>query len=247
MNALRSCIGHAAAVLQRHRAIAAFDDGDGHGAGFDRLRRQNCLLQSLGVVFRDIPGGIAGLDILRDREPGCVLIDMDAAGAAVAGLGDLPIGRVVMPVVVMSAHAEVAVVVDAMRLGACDFLTKPLDREVVAASLVRVFDRLGGARETYWRRQQARARIEALSDREHDILRGLLAGRANKALAFALGTRLMTKLGVQSLAQAIRMAFDAGIDLDTRGDPVKAGNANNAAPDEQRPPVATIAAERCYG
>lgn len=237
--------------MKNDRIVYFVDRVDGDRQGV------NCLLQSLGVVFRDIPGGIAGLDILRDREPGCVLIDMDAAGAAVAGLGDLPIGRVVMPVVVMSAHAEVAVVVDAMRLGACDFLTKPLDREVVAASLVRVFDRLGGARETYWRRQQARARIEALSDREHDILRGLLAGRANKALAFALGisirtvemhrSRLMTKLGVQSLAQAIRMAFDAGIDLDTRGDPVKAGNANNAAPDEQRPPVATIAAERCYG
>ncbi len=237
--------------MKNDRIVYFADRADGDDQGVTGL------LQSLGIICRHIPGGISGLPALRDREPGCLLIDIDAAGGALGSLGGLPIGGAAMPVVVMSAHAEVAVVVDAMRLGACDFLTKPLDRGLVAASLVRVFDRLGSAREAYWRRQQARALIAALSDREHDVLKGLLAGRANKALAFALGisirtvemhrSHLMTKLGVQSLAQAIRVAFDAGIAIDVPGDPVDIGNADCAAPDGRHPAMARIVADRCYG
>lgn len=179
------------------------------------------LLQSLGLVPRQIAGGIAGLGQLSDREPGCLLVDADGIDAETI-FGALPARRAALPVVVISAQAEISTIVELMRLGACDYLSKPLDRGSVAASLTRVFDRLRNETEAYQRRQCALARVADLTHREQDILRGLVAGGTNKMLAhdFGLSIRtvemhranLMTKLGLHSLAQAIRLAFEAGLD-----------------------------------
>ena len=180
------------------------------------------LLHSLGIVSRPVSGGIAGLDQLRNREPGCVLIDIDADGIdAAAVFGALQERRAGLPVVVISAQAEMSAVVDVMRLGACDYISKPLDRETVAASLTRVFERLQDETAAYKRRECALAAIADLTHREQDILRGLVAGRANKTLAHDLGlsirtiemhrAHLMARLGVTSLAQVIRLAFEAGL------------------------------------
>jgi two-component system response regulator FixJ len=182
------------------------------------------LLLSLGYDSRPISSGLAGL---RDRAPGCVLVDIDTVGAGMTSVFDaLPTGRADLPVIVISARADAMVIVELMRLGVCDFLVKPLNRDAVAASLGRVFGRLEGETAAYWRRQGYRAKIAALSDREHDILRGLLAGHANKALAYDLGisirtvemhrSNMMSKLGVDSLAEAIRLTIDAGVAPDDR-------------------------------
>lgn len=183
------------------------------------------LFHSLGIVSRRVPGGIAGLETLRDREPGCLVVDIDTVGRDLASVFDaLPPDRTGLPVVVISAHAESAAIVDVMRLGACDFLTKPLDRDALAASMGRVFDRLDNEIEAYKRRQIANSRIGALTERERDILKGLLAGSANKTLAHDLGisirtvemhrSHLMARLGVHSLVEVIRLSFDAGIELE---------------------------------
>lgn len=181
-------------------------------------------LQSLGIAFSRIPGGVAGLGWLSDRAPGCLIVDIDTPGLDAAAIPDaLPGRNVSLPVVVVSTHSDTATIVQSMRSGARDFLTKPLDRDLLAASLARLFDRLSGELERYRRQQVARNRIEALTDREHDILRGLIAGGANKTLAYQFGisirtiemhrSNLMAKLGVNSLAQAICLTFDSGIDL----------------------------------
>jgi two-component system response regulator FixJ len=197
--------------------IVYFIDSDGSDSeGTARL------LRSLGIAARPVAGGVAGLDQLRDREPGCVLIDIDADGIdAAAFFGALPERCAALPVVVISAQAEMSAVVDVMRLGACDFISKPLDRETVAASLTRVFERLRDETAAYRRRQCALAAIADLTHREQDILRGLVAGRANKTSAHDLGlsirtvemhrAHLMARLGVSSLAQVIRLVFEAGL------------------------------------
>lgn len=183
------------------------------------------LLCTLGAVSRFVAGGIAGIENLRDREPGCILVDVDATGIDTPAIFDaLSVRRAHLPVIVLSAETALTKVIDIMRLGACDYLLKPLHRATLATSLIRVLDRLHDETLLYERRQHALDRIENLTDREQDILRGLLAGHANKMLAHDLGlsirtvemhrSNLMTRLDVQSLAQAIRLACDAGIDLD---------------------------------
>ena len=124
------------------------------------------------------------------------------------------------PVIIMTGHADVAMAVEAMKLGAVDFIEKPFADETVLSAI-----------ETALRRQQDKsaggqsdsaftARLQSLTDREKDVLRGLLAGHPNKTIAYDLGlsprtvevhrANLMTKTGASSLSELIRMAILAG-------------------------------------
>lgn len=179
-------------------------------------------LSTLGIRVRPFgwqdprPGGFA------DCQPGCVLFDADGGDwEALSIFSKLRADYPALPIVVVSSSADTTTVITAMRIGACDFLVKPLDREALAASLDPIFNRLARRTEAYWRQRAIKARLDLLSDREQEILGGLLAGQANKTLAHALGisvrtvemhrANLMTKLGVHSFAEAIRLTVDAGV------------------------------------
>jgi two-component system response regulator FixJ len=115
------------------------------------------------------------------------------------------------PVVVMTGHGEVSTAVRGMKLGAVDFLEKPFAENVLAAALDRAFLLLKARAEKTEQRRRAKARMAALSRREEEILRGLLAGLSNKVLARRLDISLrtvemhranmMTRLGAESLAK----------------------------------------------
>jgi two-component system response regulator FixJ len=177
------------------------------------------LLNTQGIMVRPLPR-ISAAD--NEHEPGCVFIDGDASTIDQPAIfAILQPFRATLPVIMTSKTAEIAAVVAAMRLGAGDFLVRPLDRNAVVGSLAPVFDRLEPMTRCYWRRRALKTRIATLSDREADILRGLLAGNQNKMLAHLMGisvrtvemhrANLMAKLGVHSLAEAIRLTFDAGL------------------------------------
>ena len=109
-----------------------------------------------------------------------------------------------------------------MKIGAADFLEKPFDDEVLLASVRSALDqqdrRQPGARRS---EPRSRDRLAALSTRERDVLDGLVAGHANKQIAFDLGisprtveiyrANLMTKMQAASLSDLVRMALIAGI------------------------------------
>jgi two-component system response regulator FixJ len=126
------------------------------------------------------------------------------------------------PVIVMTGHGEVSVAVRAMKLGAVDFLEKPFDEEVLLSSLERAFGLLKDRGEAAERKQRARDRVNALTAREKEVLRGLMAGMANKLLARRLDISLRTvemhranmmdRLGVRSLAEALTLAVQAGVE-----------------------------------
>ena len=152
---------------------------------------------------------------------GCVLLDLRMPGMdglavqremAARGLG--------LPVVVVTAHGDVPLAVQAMRAGASDFIEKPYRGEAIIqaaeAALARGDEDRARAREA----AEAMARVAALSPREADVLRGLLAGRQNKVIARDLGisprtvelhrANLMDKLGAQRLSEALGTALAAG-------------------------------------
>lgn len=180
------------------------------------------LLQSIGAPFSRVGSGRVGIDSLRERAPGCVFLDVDAVADSFEGIFEsLRSHRARLPIVVITGHADAACILDHMRRGACDLLTRPVDRTALAACLDRVFDRFSGELAALRRQQESRRKIEALTDRERDILQGLLGGLANKTLAYHLGisvrtiemhrSHLMAKLGVQNLAQAAMFTFDSGM------------------------------------
>jgi two-component system response regulator FixJ len=126
-----------------------------------------------------------------------------------------------LPVVVVTAHGDVPLAVQAMKAGACDFIEKPCGgAELIGAAeaaLARGDENLAREREA----AQAAARVAALTRREAEVLAGLVAGQQNKVIAIELGlshrtveihrANVMTRLGARSLSEAVRIAMLAGV------------------------------------
>lgn len=156
----------------------------------------------------------------RRDEPGCVVVELRLPGAGgVELLNELRRRGLGTPVIMVAADADTAAVVDAMKAGAVTVLEKPLDdarvREAIREGLA--LDEQQRAR----RREQAefRSRLRTLTDKERDVLRLLMEGLANKAMATELGASLRTienrrrnlfaKLGVQSVAEMVTRVIKA--------------------------------------
>jgi len=123
------------------------------------------------------------------------------------------------PVIIMTGHADVSMAVEAMKLGAVDFIEKPFADETVISAIGTALERRKSENQATADSESVR-RLESLSDRERDVLRGLLAGHPNKTIAYDLGlsprtvevhrANLMTKTGASSLSELVRMALLAG-------------------------------------
>ena len=189
----------------------------------EAIRRSlSFLLKTSGYAVRLFEGGTVFLKEAAGLEPGCVLLDVrmpDIDGLEVQR--ELRARGIMLPVVIMTGHGDIDMAVAAMKAGASEFIEKPFEKAallgcVEAARLLSAADRGAGARA-----EDARARLNALTDRERDVLDGLVEGLPNKTIAFDLGisprtveihrANLMQKLEVKSLAEALRIAFHAGV------------------------------------
>lgn len=172
--------------------------------------------------IRTFPSGDAFLQALPDLAGGCVLLDLDMPGAS--GLDVLRASQdrlQDLAFVILSGQGLIASAVEALKLGAIDYLEKPcpLDRldMVVTRALAHIEQEAGRGRA----RQEARALVASLSPREHDVLQGLIEGKPHKIIAHDLQLsfrtieiyrhKLMKKLGVRSLSDALGIAFKAGL------------------------------------
>ena len=180
------------------------------------------LLQTADIEVETYPSATAFLDRVAGVGASCIITDVRMPGMSgidlLRRLKDL---KVDAPVIVITGHGDIALAVEAMKIGAADFLEKPFDDAVLLAS-VRSALRQHDADE---RRNAGRAEIEsrltALSNRERDVLTGLVAGRANKQIAYELGisprtveiyrANLMNKMQAGSLSDLVRMALVAGM------------------------------------
>jgi FixJ family two-component response regulator len=158
----------------------------------------------------------------RGQAPCCAVVDMRLPGLDGLGLlRALAVLRHAIPVVIITAYANVPLTVAAMRLGATDVLEKPLAADQLIQSVRRALALSTAAVWNPAERAEAEARIAALSAREREVLGLLVGGFANKAIAHRLGLSvrtvegyrgtMMEKLGANSLAAAVRLAIAAGI------------------------------------
>lgn len=189
----------------------------------DVRRSLSFMLGSSDIRAHPFGSGQDFIEALPDLDPGCVLLDLrmpQIDGFHV--MAELARREVDWPVIVMTGHGEVPLAVRAMKLGAVDFIEKPFSEETLLACFGNAFPLLESRRDASRRRQEARERAGRLTSRETDVLRGLLAGDANKQLAARLGISLRTvemhrgnmmeRLGVDSLAEALRLAIEAGLE-----------------------------------
>ena len=121
------------------------------------------------------------------------------------------------PVIIITGHADVPLAIEAMHAGVSDFIEKPFDDELLLASINRVLDRANEAASAEAERRDIAARIDSLSGRERDVLKGLVEGHANKAIAYDLDisprtvevyrANLMAKMQAGSLSELVRMVL----------------------------------------
>jgi two-component system, LuxR family, response regulator FixJ len=167
---------------------------------------------SASAFMEAIPGAKLSCVITDVRMPGMSGIDL---------LKRLREMKIEVPVIVITGHGDVPLAVEAMKVGAIDFLEKPFDDEVLLASVKAAIKRQGGEIKRNAERAEIVSRLAALSNRERDVLGGLVAGRANKQIAFDLGisprtveiyrANLMNKMQAGGLSDIVRMALIAGI------------------------------------
>jgi len=202
-----------ALASQPERAVFVVDDDDAMRDSLD------FLLSSAGCAVRTFEAAERLLEALTDGNCACVVSDVRMPGIdGLELLRRIKAARPTLPVVIITGHGDVPLAVEAMKLGAADFVEKPFDDErligVVQAALAGAPRELDPANEIG-------ARVAALSPRERQVLDGLVAGLSNKAIArnYDISPRtvevyranLMAKMQAGSLSDLVRMAMRAGL------------------------------------
>jgi two-component system response regulator FixJ len=189
----------------------------------DRAVRQgvSMLLRAAGFAVRDYPSATEFLERIGAPDAharACALTDVRMPGIdGIELLQRLRARGIALPVVVMTAHGDVLMAVQAMKAGASDFIEKPFDDQVLLDAIGAA---LGAARPDASPQPDAFAsaarRVARLTRREREVLDLLVAGRSNKMIAHDLSlsertvevhrSRMMERLGVRSLSEAVRLA-----------------------------------------
>jgi FixJ family two-component response regulator len=179
------------------------------------------LFRASGFNTQAFPSAPAFLSQLPGNAPGCVVVDLQMPGMSGAELQEaLMKSSNPLPLIFLTGRGDIPDSVRAMRQGAEDFLTKRAPKEALLEAVRRALARNAREREERARLGGLRARFNALTDREREVLQHVLRGQLNKQIAGDLGihertvklhrTAIMTKVGVQSVAELTRLAQEAG-------------------------------------
>ena len=183
-------------------------------------RSEGFLLKTSGYIVRTFTSGDAFLAESNRLPLGCVLLDI-----RMPGLDGLDVQRVLnergasFPVIILTGHADIALSVRALKAGAIDFIEKPFRKTELMEAIEEAFRQLDNGDRYRLDAAAANVRLAVLTPRERDVLDGLVDGLPNKTIAFDLEissrtvevhrANLMSKLGVRSLSQMLRLAFAA--------------------------------------
>lgn len=180
------------------------------------------LLKTAGSAVRGFESAQAFLDILPQVDSGCIITDVRMPEiTGIDLLRKVKETKPDLPVIVITGHGDIALAVEAMKIGAVDFLEKPFDDDHLLQAVRAALNQDAEAGRRKAELSGIHDKLAALSNRERQVLEGLVAGNANKTIAFDLGisprtveiyrANLMTKMSANSLSDLVRMAMMAGI------------------------------------
>jgi FixJ family two-component response regulator len=179
------------------------------------------LLKTAGYVVRVYSTGAEFLAQLP-TEAGCLILDLRLPGPSGLDLQQrLTTAENPLPIVFLTGHADVPKTVRAMKAGAVDFLTKPVEAPVLLDAVARAIARDAENRVVRARQHEARARYSRLTPRERDVFAHLISGQLNKQIGYDLGIserttkihrrQVLEKMQADSIADLVRTAGDLRI------------------------------------
>ena len=188
----------------------------------DEAARQSLafLLDCAGLSVRSYESAAAFLEAVPTMEQGCIITDVRMPGmSGVELIGRLKALAVADPVIVITGHADVPLAIQAMKAGVADFLEKPFSDDAILGAVRSALARRTDVNQAKAERDRFVTLLESLSQREREVLDGLVEGRANKVIAFDLEisartvevyrANVMTKMKAGSLSELVRMTMIA--------------------------------------
>ena len=198
--------------LARSRLVHVIDDDT------DVREALTFALESAGFSVQMHESAVAFLDTEPRPQAGCIVTDISMPGMdGLALQRKLRAERNYTPLIVMTGHSDVALTAEAMKAGAFDIFEKPFDNESLLEAVRLALARQRGVRERRKRFAEVRRRLERLTERERQVLDGLVAGKLNQTIAEDLDLSLqaveeyrasvMAKMEADSQSALIRMVL----------------------------------------
>ena len=180
------------------------------------------LLSSAGFNVTLFDSALTFLDVLPDLAFGCVVSDVRMPGMdGIDLLRHLKKEPKALPIVIMTGHGDIPLAVEAMKLGAIDFLEKPFEDERLVLMIDTALSRAADSSKNESVIRDIVSRIASLSPRERQVMDGLVAGLSNKLIArdYNISPRtievyranVMTKMQASSISELVRLAMRGGI------------------------------------
>ena len=180
------------------------------------------LLESAGFDVTLFESALKFLDALPELAFGCVVSDVRMPGLdGIELLKTMKTRPGALPIIIMTGHGDIPLAVEAMKLGAIDFLEKPFEDDRLITMIEMAIRQAEPAVKSEALTQDIVARIATLSPRERQVMDGLIAGLSNKLIARdhdisprtieVYRANVMTKMQANSLSELVRLAMRAGM------------------------------------
>lgn len=182
----------------------------------------SAALESAGLRVETFASAEAFESRCSDDDAGCLLLDLRLDGmSGIQLLRRLRDSGSSLPVIMITGHGDIPAAVESMKVGAVDFLQKPLDQQVLLSRIHAAFATAGSRCSRSAPASEARTRLASLTPRERQMLQKLSEGKSSKQIAAEEGlslrtvnnhrTHLLAKTGAENTAELVRLAMIAGI------------------------------------
>lgn len=175
------------------------------------------LLQTMGWEVESFAsaGAFIAMQQVRDALHGCILLDIRMPGkTGLTLLDELQQQSVLLPIILMTGHGNIETCRRAFKSGAFEFLTKPIDADLLIETISAALERFSLRYQHSCQLRELKQRFAQLSEREAEVMQQMVAGRANKEIAQTLGVsprtveahraNVFSKLDISSLAQLVK-------------------------------------------